>query len=114
MTNMNSNIHSMDYLYRPVSYSPARTKVDSDGKVRIVMAHKDPGFHNWLDTQGLDQGSVANRNMLTDHITVFNTRVVKHADLDQVMPADSARVTAEERAEMLRERFHSITRRYVL
>ena len=29
--------NSMDYLYRPVSYTPSRTKVDSDGKVRLIF-----------------------------------------------------------------------------
>ena len=47
--------NSMDYLYRPVSYTPSRTKVDSDGKVRLILCHDDPGYHNWLDTQGFVQ-----------------------------------------------------------
>lgn len=114
MTNMGVYMTSMDYLYRPVSYSPARTKVDSDGKIRLVMAHKDPGFHNWLDTSGLVQGMVVNRNQGTDQITEFDTRVVKHADLEKLMPADSPRVTPEERAELMRVRFHSILRRYLI
>lgn len=36
-------VGSMDFLYRPVSYTPARTAVDSDGVVRLVLAHDDPG-----------------------------------------------------------------------
>lgn len=114
MTNMGVFMTSMDYLYRPVSYSPARTKVDSDGKIRVVMAHRDPGFHNWLDTSGFAQGIVVNRNQATDHITDFTTRVVKHEDLESQMPADSARVSEEERAELMRLRFNSILRRYLL
>lgn len=113
MTNMNCTIHSMDYLYRPISYTPSRTKVDSDGKIRMVMAHRDPGFHNWIDTCGLDQGSICNRNMLSDHATVFDTKVVKHADLDRHMPSDSARVAPEERTELMLERFYGITQRYL-
>ena len=49
----------------------------------------------------------------TDRITEFDTRVVRHADLDGLMPADPARVTPEERAEQMRLRFHSILRRYL-
>ena len=26
--------------------------VDADGKVRLVVAHADPGVPNWLDTEG--------------------------------------------------------------
>jgi hypothetical protein len=112
MTNMGVFQPSMDYLYRPVSYTPSRTKVDSDGKVRLVMAHKDPGFHNWLDTSGLEQGMVVNRNSGADHITVFRTQVVKHADLAGHLPADTATVTPEQRTQQMLRRFHSIQQRY--
>lgn len=50
-------VGSMDFLYRTVSYNPARTKVDDDDVVRLVIAHDDPGVHNWLDTQGFSNGS---------------------------------------------------------
>ena len=38
-----SSSGSMDFLYRAVSYTPARTKVDADDVVRLVLAHDDPG-----------------------------------------------------------------------
>lgn len=114
MTNMGVMMNSMDYLYRPVSYSPARTKVDSDGRIRMVLAHSDPGFHNWIDTQGFAQGNITARNNLTSEGTVFATKLVKHAEIADHLPADSARVTPEERVEQMRQRFHSILRRYVL
>ncbi|MEO6716599.1 MAG: DUF1214 domain-containing protein [Novosphingobium sp.] len=112
LTNMGTFMNSMDYLYRPVSYSPARTKVDSDGKVRIVVAHSDPGFHNWMDTQGFAVGHIGARNNFTSEGTEYRTRVVKFADLEKVLPADSARVTPEERSAMMLQRYYSILRRY--
>lgn len=112
MTNMGCSLNSMDYLYRPVSYTPSRTKIGSDGMIRMVMAHRDPGFHNWIDTSGFERGILVNRNQATDFTTHFNAKVVKHADLDNHMPADSTRVTPGERAEQMRVRFHSILRRY--
>jgi hypothetical protein len=114
MTNMGMMFNSMDYLYRPVSYSPSRTKVDSDGKIRMILAHSDPGFHNWIDTQGFERGQLCNRNMLTSFATEFRTRVVKQTGLANVVPADSARVTPEERTQQMRQRFQSILRRYQL
>jgi hypothetical protein len=114
ITNMGPYMTSMDYLYRPVSYTPSRTRIDSDGKIRLVMAHHDPGFHNWLDTSGFEQGIAVNRNQATDRVTEFRTRVVKCAELDGIMPQDSARVTPEKRSEMMRARFHAILRRYML
>ncbi len=114
MTNMGTYMNSMDYLYRPISYTPSRATADSDGKMRMVMAHSDPGFHNWIDTSGLNQGMLVNRNQGTDQITEFETKVVKHAELDRHMPADSARVSTEERAAQMRARFHAIQRRYAM
>lgn len=113
MTNMGVYMNSMDYLYRPVSYSPARTKIDSDGRIRMILAHSDPGFHNWIDTQGFERGHLCNRNMLTTRTTEFRTSVVKHAGLADALPADSARVTPEERSRQLQQRYHSILRRYL-
>ena len=114
MTNMSVFLNSMDYLYRPVSYSPSRTKVDSDGKIRMVMAHRDPGFHNWVDTQGFERGILCNRNMLTDRKTDFRTQVVTHAQLRDLLPSDCAMVTPQQRSLQLHERFRSILRRYSL
>jgi len=111
LTNMGTFMNSMDYLYRPVSYSPARTKVDSDGKIRIVVAHSDPGFHNWMDTQGFEVGHIGARVNFSSEGNAYRTQVVKHADLAKHLPADSARVTPEERSAMMLQRFHSILRR---
>ncbi len=114
MTNMGVYFNSMDFLYRPISYTPSRTTIDSDGKVRLILAHTDPGYHNWVDTQGFELGHLANRNMFTDQWTEFHTRVVKHAELANALPADSAKVTPDERAGQLKARFHAIMQRYVL
>jgi hypothetical protein len=114
LTNMGMFMNSMDYLYRPVSYTPSRTSIDGDGKVRMVMAHKDPGYHNWIDTQGFETGAMISRNIETTKFTDYRTKVVKHAALAKAMPADSAKVTPEERGKLMRERFHAIQRRYFL
>lgn len=114
ITNMGSFFNSMDYLYRPVSYTPARTKVDSDGKVRLILSHDDPGFHNWLDTQGFDLGNVTYRNLLSDKVTDIRTRVVRRAELAAALPGDSIKVSVEERAKQLLARFHAIQQRFGL
>jgi hypothetical protein len=43
LTNMGVFFNRLDYLYRPVSYTPSRATTDGDGKVRLVLAHDDPG-----------------------------------------------------------------------
>jgi len=114
LTNMGPFWVSMDYLYRSVSLTPSRAKADSDGKVRAIVAHDDPGFHNWLDTQGFLRGNTTYRNVMSEHVTELRTQVVKHSALESVLPADSARTTPAERVRQMHERFDSVRRRYVL
>jgi hypothetical protein len=106
--------NSMDYLYRPVSYTPSRTKADSDGRIRLVIAHRDPGVHNWLDTQGFERGNLTYRHMLEGEPAVLNTRVVNCDELMRALPADTTMVSEAERSAAMWERFRGIRRRYVL
>jgi hypothetical protein len=112
ITNMGSFWNSMDFLYRPVSATPSRTAVDADGRIRIVMAHTDPGYHNWLDTQGFPEGYMSFRMVLARETPPLSTRVVKVADLPGALPADSRRTTPQERVQQLHDRFNGIRRRY--
>jgi hypothetical protein len=104
----------MDYLYRPVSYTPSRTKADSDGKVRLILCHEDPGYHNWMDTQGFERGNVTYRNLMSEAHTVFRTELVKRSRLADSLPADTVRVSHDERLRQMRERFDGIRQRYSL
>ncbi|GFM21150.1 uncharacterized protein PO1_contig-109-16 [Mycobacterium sp. PO1] len=112
LTNMGVFFNSMDYLYRPVSYTPSRTAVDSDGKVRLVLAHDDPGCHNWIDTQGFERGNLTYRHMLDGRPATLATRVVKRADLAAELPGDTATVTPQQRITQMWSRFDGIRRRY--
>lgn len=114
VTNMGAFFNSMDYLYRPVSTTPSRASADSDGKVRLVLAHGDPGFHNWLDTQGFAEGGLTYRNLMTSAQTDLRTRLVKRANLGSALPEDSVRVTPDERRAQMLARFHGVRRRYAL
>ncbi|MDA2893736.1 DUF1214 domain-containing protein [Mycolicibacterium sp. BiH015] len=111
LTNMGVFFNSMDFLYRPVSYTPSRTLVDDDGTVRLILAHTDPGFHNWIDTQGFERGNLTYRHMLEGSPAVLHTRVVKHAALAQVLP-NTPVITAPERTAQMWARFNGIRRRY--
>jgi Protein of unknown function (DUF1214) len=112
LTNMGAFFTSMDYLYRPVSYTPSRASVDGDGKVRLIMAHRDPGYHNWMDTQGFERGNVTYRHMLEGEPVPLGTAVVKHADLANALPSDTATVTEAERTTAMWLRFNGIRLRY--
>jgi hypothetical protein len=88
--------------------------VDGDGKVRLILSHDDPGFHNWMDTQGFESGNVTYRILLSESRATLRTQVVKRADLASVLPLDSVKVSPEQRAQQLRERFDGIRQRYRL
>jgi hypothetical protein len=111
-TNMGIFWNSMDYLYRPVSYTPSRAAVDGDGKVRLVMTHDDPGVHNWLDTQGFEEGYLTYRTVETRTSPPVETMVVPRAELASHLPDGTRRVTPDERAAQLHARFDAIRRRY--
>lgn len=104
--------NSLDYWYRPVSYTPSRTVVDRDGKIRLVLCHRDPGSANWLDTQGFERGNLCYRNLLGSECTDFATRTVKSHQLAKLLPENSARVTPAQRAQQLKLRFDAIRHRY--
>lgn len=105
-------VGSMDFLHRPTSYTPARTRVDSDRVVRLVIAHDDPGVHNWLDSQGFSRGNLTYRNLMSQNPATFRTRLVKRAEVLDHLPADTAMVTPEQRATMLLERYRAIKLRF--
>jgi hypothetical protein len=106
-------MNSMDYLYRPVSYTPARAPADADGKVRLVLCHDDPGVHNWLDTQHFERGNLTYRNLLGNSPTTLTTRLVPRSELAAELPG-AQRVTPQQRREQLLARYHSVKRRYRL
>jgi hypothetical protein len=112
LSNMGVFFNSLDYLYRPVSYTPSRAAIDSDGKVRLILCHQDPGYHNWLDTQGFERGNLIYRNLLSEASTTFQTRLVKYTELARALPKDTVSVSAAERVHQLKTRFDSIRRRY--
>lgn len=105
-------VGSMDFLYRPVSYTPARTAVDDDGVVRLVLAHDDPGVHNWLDTQCFSRGNLTYRNVMGTDRTSFRTRVVQRTELAAALPATTAMVTPAQRVAQLWDRYRAVKLRY--
>jgi hypothetical protein len=57
----NRFMESPDYRYHQVIFTQANTKLEADGSFRVVIAHRDPGAANWLDTTGITCGNIAMR-----------------------------------------------------
>lgn len=48
----NRHMQTFDFVSRQVSLNRKQTKLEPDGTYRIVIAHRDPGVPNWIDTEG--------------------------------------------------------------
>jgi len=90
---------------------------DGDGVYRWVVAHRDPGVPNWVDTSGLDHGFLTIRWTYTSQPPEENwpTLRVRQVRLDQVrdcLPAGTRQVSAQERAHNILIRHRHVQRRY--
>lgn len=78
----NRFLQSYDYANRSVSLNRAQTETDDEGNFTMVIAHKNPGLPNWLDTEGRNSGTVYWRFLLPEGVIVTpSAKVVKFADL---------------------------------
>ena len=86
--------------------------VDSDGLVRVTLCERDPGVANWLDTAGHSNGAMILRCVRTTTAPTPGARVVAFDDIASALPADTRRVTAEERAAVLERRRRAVHERF--
>jgi len=54
----NRFLQTLNYDERQVSLNRAQTVLGEDGSFEMVLAHRDPGRPNWLDTEGRPYGIV--------------------------------------------------------
>ena len=59
-------LESREFLHRPVCLNHSQVKLEADGTFRIVVAQRDPGTPNWLDTSGHAEGGVVFRWLLAE------------------------------------------------
>jgi hypothetical protein len=62
----NRFLQTLDYANRPVSRNRKQTTLEKDGSFRMVLAHRDPGHPNWIDSEGRTYGVVFWRFMLAE------------------------------------------------
>jgi len=73
---------TLDYRRRTTSRNDTQIESEGDGRFRVVLAGRDPGVKNWIDTAGHRLGCLFVRWMLADAVPAAPTaRVVKLADL---------------------------------
>jgi hypothetical protein len=84
--NLQINNHwmeSIDYRYHRAHVNKHTAVYDADGSCTIVIAARDPGRPNWLDTAGHTQGTLCFRWIGADEIVDPEARVVPLAALSR-------------------------------
>jgi hypothetical protein len=110
-------IHTMpwfesgDYANRQTSLSGRQLHFDDDGLVRLVVAHRDPGTPNWIDTEGRPQGLLVFRLVGATAGVDPRAEVLSGDEVRSGLPAGHPVVGAEERREALRRRRADVARR---
>jgi hypothetical protein len=104
---------TIDYAAHITSLNGHQAVVGDDGVFRAVVAHRDPGVVNWLDTAGHGEGPMILRCVRTESAPVPTTRVVRFDEIDTVLPPGTGRVTPEQRARTIADRRAAVTRRFV-
>lgn len=100
----NELYETTDWYNNHSSLNDAQAPADADGKLRIVIAGRDPGVPNWLDTAGHPRGLLQGRWMECETQPIPAVTKVKLADLRQHLPAGTGTVTPEQRQTIIRER----------
>jgi hypothetical protein len=103
---------SGDFADRLTSTNAAQAHVDADGRVRLVLAHTDPGTANWVDTQAKPEGLLVYRYVGTRTRPVPEAVVVPLASVAEHLPADHPTVTVDQRREQLARRRRAALARY--
>jgi len=74
-------MESLDYRYYNISINRHSAKLRADGSVRVIVAERDPGAGNWIDTAGHTEGTMCWRWVRALQHPQPATRVVKLGDL---------------------------------
>jgi Protein of unknown function (DUF1214) len=101
----------IDTADRVTSINHAQAAISADGRLRVVVAHEDPGVANWLDTGGRRAALLMFRWFWPEGEPAPTATVVKFDELSALLAGESA-VDAMERAEEVRRRREHLAWRF--
>lgn len=109
-----------DMQHHTSSLNNAQSMANDDGTYTYVVSIEDPGVHNWIDTVGLHNVLVQNRNqglprdvLAAGAGVTLDCRLVRLKDLKSALPPETKWVTAAERQHQLAERLAQAGLRFV-
>jgi hypothetical protein len=101
-----------DYTYHHSSLNGYQARVDADGKVRMVIAARDPGVPNWLDPIDNLTGVALWRWYLAERHPIPVTRVVPVERVREHLPPETPVVPPDRRREIIQQRTAAVRRRF--
>lgn len=105
-------LQATDWVWRQSSLNGHAARPDPDGKVRLVLAARDPGVANWLDVGPHLKGVAVLRAYFATRFSAPVTQRVPISALDRHLPPETIRLSAAERSENLNQRARAARRRY--
>jgi len=75
-------MESLDYRYFRIHTNKHLAHYEADGSVRIIVAHRDPGLPNWINTTGHSSGTMCFRWIRAEQHPQPATRVLRWHELD--------------------------------
>lgn len=108
---------SLEYGNRQTSLTGDQAWRGSDGRYRFVIAGRDPGVQNWLDTTGLRRGVLLLRydglhGRQIPRADWPSLQRIKFAELHMILPADTPAFDADARRTAIAARRRAIQRRF--
>ena len=104
-------MESLDFANRITSLNGHQMQIDDDGRYRVVIAHRDPGVPNWLDTTGLHEGMIATRYIRTANVPPQTGQLIEFDQIRDVLPSSTPTTTIEQRrAQIAIRQAHVATR----
>lgn len=108
---------SFDYANRITSLNGFQAERDPDGAIRYVIAHRDPGVPNWLDTTGHAEGFMAPRwayfeRPPREQWPTIGATLVRFGEIRRHLAPGTRTVSPAERRERIRVRQRHVQRRF--
>jgi hypothetical protein len=100
----NDLYETTDWYNNHSSLNDSQTRIDKDGVLRVVVSARDPGVPNWLDTAGYPTGVIQGRWAECDAQPIPSVRKLLLSDLPAALPADTPKVSRDQRDRSIRER----------
>lgn len=115
----NSWLMSGDFWARTTSLNSAQSRADPDGAYSFVLSARDPGVHNWIDTQGMHETLLMARwhqlsRQPDAEEPVASGERVKLSELPRVLPSSTAWVSPAQRQQQQAERLKAFQARYIV